>query len=73
MDCINKYPDVPCGEKIVTCNAFVTKNTPQEESKVLTDVNCKPKPEIIIEEQVYDSSPDSTEVYYNQPKPVIFH
>ncbi|XP_044264054.1 uncharacterized protein LOC123010928 [Tribolium madens] len=69
VDCINKYPNVPCSEKIVTCHAFV-RNTPEEGSKVLTDVNCKPKPEIIIDE-VYDSPINLTDVNTDEPKPIM--
>ncbi|XP_008195657.1 uncharacterized protein LOC662417 isoform X2 [Tribolium castaneum] len=70
VDCINKYPNVPCGEKVVTCHAFV-RNTPEEGSKVLTDVNCKPKPEIIVDEPVYDSPTNPTEVNTNEPTPIV--
>jgi hypothetical protein len=69
VDCINNYPDVPCTETSLTCNAFV-RSTAEEGSQVLNDVNCKSKPEIIVEEPVYDptTSPNDDA---NETKSVI--
>lgn len=65
MECINKYPNVPCNEKVIVCHAFV-QSKPQGDSQVLNDVSCKQKPEIVIDESADELFEDNV----NEPKTV---
>lgn len=64
MDCINKYPEVPCNEKVLICHAFIGRVSEQDPSyQVLSDVRCSPKKDIPADEvvEVRTNSPLFTE------------
>lgn len=54
VDCINKYPEIPCNEHSLICNAFIGQ-TPEKIAsyEILSDVRCSPK---------FDSSVDEEDV-----------
>lgn len=51
VECNNRYPDIPCNDQILICNAFMGRE-PDHTYRVLGDVRCHPKIEPSIEETV---------------------
>lgn len=69
VECKNIYPGVPCTPGALTCHAFI-QQTSEGERQVLNNVNCKPKPEIFIEE-IPLRKPTESGNAVNEPKMVI--
>ncbi|XP_076268533.1 uncharacterized protein LOC143201400 isoform X2 [Rhynchophorus ferrugineus] len=64
VDCINKYPEVPCNEKVLICHALIGRDSEQNPTyQVLSDVRCSPK----NDEEVTNIPVNTVEITSNSP------